>query len=98
MSPINEPVIRSVWKNQKPLNELNGITSFKFDADVSPADRFLEEFDMIDLHHGSFSSGAHYTELEVVGVPMTAQILEVLSNAGFGRFDEKQAGFTAKRY
>ncbi|HEX3865048.1 MAG TPA: hypothetical protein VHY35_25455 [Stellaceae bacterium] len=67
MSPANEPIVRSLWEGQKSTNHLTGITGFRFDREISAEDRFREELDTIDLHHGPHSSTSPYTEIEVMG-------------------------------
>jgi hypothetical protein len=61
MSPVNEPIVRSLWESQKSTNHLTGITGFRFDKEISAEDRFRAELDTIDLHHGPYSSTSPYT-------------------------------------
>jgi hypothetical protein len=97
MSPVNEPVIRSLWALRPEANELTGITGFRFDANVPAAQRFLDELDTIDLHHGAYSSGIPYTELEVIGARLTVPIRLALSQIGFTEFSEDRYGFITRR-
>jgi hypothetical protein len=97
MSSVNEPVIRSLWELRPDANQLTGITGFRFNASVPAAERFLDELYTIDLHHGAYSSGNPYTELEVIGAPLTAPIRVALSQIGFAEFSEGRYGFIARR-
>lgn len=96
-SPVNEPVIRSLWKLRPEATEQMLITSFRFDPSGSAAECFLNELGTIDLHHGAYSSSTPYTELEVIGVPLAALIRVALSQIGFTEFSEGRNGFIAKR-
>ena len=97
MSPVNEPVIRSLWALRPEVNELTEITGFRFDANVPAAKRFLDELDTIDLHHGAYSNGTSYTELEVIGAPLTVPIRLTLLQLGFADFSENRYSFIARR-
>jgi hypothetical protein len=76
---------------------LNGITGFRFDADAPSENSLLDNLNMIDLHHGSYSSKAPYTVLEVSGARLTIDVREALCKLGFEKFLEKTDGFTARR-
>jgi hypothetical protein len=97
MSPVNEPVIRSLWALRSDSSQLTGITGFSYQKDASPADRFLQELDTIDLHHGPYSSDAPYTELEVVGAQLTPSVRSALAKIGFSEFRNTPSGFIALR-
>jgi hypothetical protein len=45
--------------------------------------------------HGAYSSSNPYTELEVIGTPLTVAIREALSQLGFSKFTEGQDCFVA---
>jgi hypothetical protein len=97
MSPANEPVIRSLWAARPSHDHLTGITGFHFNANDSAEERFLSEMSMIDLHHGPYSTSNPYTELEVIGTPLTIGIRSALLRYGFSEFSEDQDGFVATR-
>ena len=97
MSPINEPTVRSLWSSHPNCDHLNGITGFRFDADAPPENSLLDNLDMIDLHHGLYSSRDPYTVLEVIGARLTINVREALSKLGFEKFLENPDGFTARR-
>jgi hypothetical protein len=97
MSPVNTPVIRSLWATHPDSNHLTGITGFGFDTSVPADECFLAELDTIDLHHGPYSTVAPYTQLEVIGVPLATSIRTALSRIGFAQFSEGQNGFIATR-
>jgi hypothetical protein len=98
MSPANDPVVRSRWAATPEPDHLAGVTGFKWQEGRTAEDRFLEEMDTIDLHHGPYSTKLPYTVLDVIGVQLNATIREVLmDNGGFSEFIENSQGFTAKR-
>jgi hypothetical protein len=97
MSVVNEPIVRSLWAARSAPDHLTGITGFTFDADIGAEERFVGELATIDLHHGPHSTETPYTELDVVGVQLTAVIRAALSERGFTRFIEGQNGFVATR-
>lgn len=97
MSPANEPIVRSLWESRSSTNHLAGITGFRFDGEISAEDRFRAELDTIDLHHGPYSSTSPYTEIEVMGARLTAEIRADLSDLGFTDFTEAEDGFAARR-
>jgi hypothetical protein len=95
MSPTNKPVVYSLWQTRPEPDHLTGITGFQFDPDIGPDERFLAQLRTIDVHHGGYSSSNPYTELEVIGTPLTAAIREALSQLGFSKFTEGQDRFVA---
>lgn len=97
MSPVNEPVIRALWAAHPQPNHLVGLTGFSVDASATAEDQFLDELDIIDLHHGPYSSATSYTELEVIGCRLTAPVHEALTQLGFSQFNSERDGFTATR-
>jgi hypothetical protein len=97
MSPANKPAVYSLWQTCPEPDHLTGITGFQFDPDIGPAERFLAQLRTIDVHHGAYSSSNPYTELEVIGAPLTVAIREALSQLGFSKFIEGQDCFVASR-
>jgi hypothetical protein len=95
MSAANEPVVRSLWTTQSAPDHLTGITGLRSDSDLCAEDRFLDELYVIDLHHGPYSTNTPYTELEVVGVDLTATIRAALAHFGFNQFTQARNGFVA---
>jgi hypothetical protein len=96
-SPDNKPVVKRLWQSRPHESHLNGITSFADSESSSPEELFLEELDMIDLHHGAHSADPPYTVLQVLGVPLTTRIKEELAKYGFHEFQNDVVGFVAKR-
>ena len=97
MSPINEPVIRSLWATHSKQDHLTGITGLQFDNNVATEDRFVAELGTIDLHHGPYSTKSPYTILDVIGARLRGDIREALSEFGFTDFAENAEGFSAER-
>jgi len=96
-SPYNMPVVKRLWQSRPHESHLSGITSFADSESSSPEELFLEELDMIDLHHGAHSAAPPYAVLQVIGVPPTARIKEELAKYGFREFQDNVVGFVAKR-
>ena len=97
LSPPNEPAIRSLWTSGLGTDHLTGITGFRLDPNAAPEAEFLNHLDTIDLHHGPCSSQASYTELEVIGAKLTADVRGALGALGFEEFLEHADGFIARR-
>ena len=55
-TPPNRPAAESFWAANPDRSSLNGITTFKFEADSSPQEILINELDAIDLHHGMYSA------------------------------------------
>jgi hypothetical protein len=96
-SPSNMPAVRLLWQSRPSESHLNGITSFVDSQSSTPEELFLDELDMIDLHHGAHSAAPPYSVLQVIGVPLTARIKEELAKYGFREFQDNVAGFLAER-
>jgi hypothetical protein len=94
MSSANEPTVRSLWASYRDGDHLGGITG---DADVPPENSLLDNLNMIDLHHGLYSSKDPYTVLDVRGARLTIDVRDALSKLGFEKFSENTDGFTARR-
>jgi hypothetical protein len=73
-SPPNVAVARHIWK-QKPQPE-HVVTTFD-------PDTFEGLMDSIELHHGHHSQTPPFQALEVIGLTLTAEIEQVLGDAGF---------------
>jgi hypothetical protein len=97
MSPINERVVRSIWRTSPPPDHTIGVTGFTFRADVAPEQTLLEELDTIDLHHGPYSTSSPYRELVVVGAILAPSVRSALSDIGFEHFIEHSDGFSTTR-
>jgi hypothetical protein len=97
MSSINEPMVRSLRAAHPDGDQLSGITAFRFDADAPPEKSLLDSLNMVDLHHGLYSSEDPYIALEVIGARLTINVREILSKLGFEKFLENPDGFTARR-
>ena len=78
-------------------NHLTEITGLTFDPSLSAKEQLLAELDTIDLHHGPSSTKRPYTELEVIGCPLSDRIRTALSELGFTNFEEKNHGTLADR-
>jgi hypothetical protein len=97
MSLANEPAVRSLWATRSDPDHLTGITSMNFTPGLVVEDQLLNNLGTIDLRHGPYSSKTPYTELEVIGSPLTPRIRAALSKFGFIQFDERQHSFIASR-
>ncbi len=88
----------SEYRAQKPNHKAeSGITTFKFSEDESRLETFLGILATVDLHHGAYSANPPYSELEVIGVPLTSEAKSAVRGLGFGRFETTAEGFRATR-
>jgi hypothetical protein len=95
-SSLNTPVVRAFWAAPPGLRGRTDVTLFTPKA-RNAAHAFLSELDMIDLHHGPYSSQTPYTQIDVLGAPLTDEIHAALEYLGFDEFRPDQSGFTAHR-
>jgi hypothetical protein len=96
-SSVNEPVVRQLREKNPEHTHLTGITVMVPKPNANSEERLLTMLDTIELHHGSHSTSAPYTELEVLGCPLTGHIKTALGKLGFSDFVERESGFTARR-
>jgi len=96
-SPVNQPVIREIWKEYNTTDDIEGITSFNADPKATPEDWLVSELDMIDLHHGELSNDPPYSVLRVVGVSLSERIKKALSEFGLTATGITSDGFEARR-
>lgn len=96
-TPINKMVVQRLWGENQTKEHLVGITTFIDSTAASPEDLFLNELDVVDLHHGQYSADPPYTVLEGIGTPLTEKIKSALSDLGFNEFTFLPAGFSASR-
>lgn len=92
-SDDNHSVIQDVRKK----NQLPNITSFQFDIKDTPEDLFINQFDMIDLHHGKYSHTPPYTIINVIGVKWSDRIGKELNRYGFINHVTTKDGFISER-
>lgn len=87
-SPTNLAVARHIWKQQPQPEHM--VTTFE------PA-AFESLMDSIELHHGHHSQTPPFQDLEVIGVTLTAELQQVLSDAGFTPAPASGRGFIVTR-
>jgi hypothetical protein len=94
----NHPVIKSIWAARPAgggRGHLAGVTSFQVVAAETPEDWLLGILDAVDLHHGEHSQTPPYSELRVVGTPLSARLRAELAEFGFIRYEDSSDGFVA---
>lgn len=96
-TPINRSATERAWKEHTVGNHLTGVTIFNCIGDCSAEESLIDEFDTIDLHHGSYSSKLPYTVINVIGAQLTDAIKVMLSEYGFNEFHITEFGFRAVR-
>ena len=96
-SEVNRAVAQRFWQGSPPRDELDGLTVFTAANDRAPEDVLIDEFETIDLHHGSYSADPPYTAVRVIGTPLTERIRDELSEYGFNSFEVMDEGFRAAR-
>ena len=95
-TPTNTPVARRLRKERPANSHLNGITTYN-DVDVSPEESLLNQLPDIDLHHGPYSTKRPYTQLEVIGTPLSDKLKIILADYGFRQFSTTSEGFLTIR-
>jgi hypothetical protein len=94
----NQPVIKNIWAARSSgggSNHLAGITSFQVASGSTPEDWLLGILDAVDLHHGEYSQTPPYSELRVVGTPLSPRLRAELAEFGFIRYEDSSDGFVA---
>ncbi len=83
--------IRTSQQHTPILAQLQDKTAFAAAAAALPEDLVLEYLDTITLHHPA------WTQLRIIGAPLTDAIQEAIRAYGSVRFHRDDAGFTAER-
>lgn len=97
MTPINEPIVRSLWAEHPEVDATIGLTAMTHCTNDEPEEQFMAYLDTIDLHHGPLSTSEPYTGLKVLGASLTPGIQAALSLRGFVGFALCLDGFEATR-
>ena len=96
-TPPNRAAAESFWAANPDRSSLNGITTFKFEADSSPQEILINELDAIDLHHGMYSASPPYAAIEIIGTTLSETLWSRLAEFGFSEFEKTSEGFRAVR-
>lgn len=96
-TPANRAAAHQRWRDDPQPSHLSGVTTFDPTADDNAEEALLNEIDVIDEHHGWYSSSNSYTILEVIGARLTQRVKDELSRYQFDRFTETDTGFLAAR-
>jgi hypothetical protein len=96
-TPANRGAASEYWAQNPNHKAESGITTFKVSEDVSRLETFLGILATVDLHHGAYSSNPPYSELEVIGVPLTGEAKSAVRGLGFGRFEPTAENGPARR-
>jgi hypothetical protein len=96
-SPVNRDSAENLWTEFRSLNHLEGVTIFKAENDISPAQMLIDEMPTIDLHHRDYSADPPYTVIRVVGCEPNPEVRETLEEFGFDSFNRTPEGFEAMR-
>jgi hypothetical protein len=90
-TPKNKPVAQRLWKARQHHDHFTGITTFNDNSSSSPETILISNLDTIELHH------PRYTQLEVLGTPLTDEIRTELGQYGFNEFQPTPEGFRCLR-
>jgi hypothetical protein len=90
-SERNTSVVEAAW-----ATGLQDVTLFT-PSEPQTEQEFVSQLDMIDLHHGPYSTKTPYTLIEVIGARLTGDAEEALRHLGFDSFQSTPEGFTATR-
>jgi hypothetical protein len=96
-TPANRAAALEYWAQNSKHKRGTGITTFKTSENASRLETFLGILATVDLHHGEYSSNPPYSELEVVGVPLSNKVKSAARDLGFGRIEATAEGFRAMR-
>lgn len=96
-TPTNRAAASEYWKQNSTHLARLGITTFKFSPDASRLETFLAILETVDLHHAGYSSNPAYSELGIIGLPLTRPAIQALRELGFAKFESSAEGFRAKR-
>ncbi len=98
---IDTPANRAAASEYRALNPRHkpetGITTFKSSESASRLETCLGILSAVDLHHGEYSSHPPYSELEVIGVPLSDEVKSAIKDLGFRRCEVTADGFRATR-
>jgi len=95
-TPANHQAAKEYW-DQTPNSEAGfTITTFKFSETASRLETFRSILEIVDLHHGGYSS-TPYAQLEVIGLPLTAKARSAVKGLGFDHVGATAEGFRATR-
>ena len=86
-----------IQKDQKTISIDEGVTTFNVSDDAKPEIALLGIIGDIDLHHGQYSHDPPWTEIEVLGLKPTEQIIEKFKEYGALDVIETPKGFIAKK-
>jgi hypothetical protein len=96
-TPLNRTAVQKIWAVDPNRSHLDGVTTFKTGDDSSPEDSLINELDVIDLHHSTYSADPPYTVLEVIGAEMSERVRSGFCEFGFNEFQTTAEGFRAMR-
>jgi len=95
-TPVNRAAAIKTWAERANISHLMGVTTFTSRARL-PEESFLEELNVIDLHHSTHSPAPPYSVLDVIGASLTERVKAALAHYGFGKVHSTAMGFRAAR-
>ena len=96
-TPANRIIAEKYWQDNPEHTLEMGITTFQVNDNETMEEACLRILDAIDLHHGEYSSNPPYSDLEVIGLPISEQIKCALEGIGFEAIEHTAEGFRATR-
>jgi hypothetical protein len=97
-TPANLTIAEKYWQNNPEHKPETGITTFHVHENETAAEACLRILDVIDLHHGEYSSTPPYSALEIIGLSvLSEQIKSALEGLGFEAFERTAEGFQSTR-
>jgi hypothetical protein len=90
-SKTNKVIIKELWESRPDENHTEGITSFDYDEEDSPEQRFMEILESILEHHGPYSHDPPCSKINVIGADLTDQIKNFLLGYEFTNLVIKKA-------
>lgn len=88
---------KKIWEEVQSTPALGNVTVMNYVPEISTEERLSNTIEDVDLHYGTLSSEAPYSELVVIGAQLTDRIRQELLRLGFELIEETPKGFKARR-
>ena len=95
-SPINKIIVKELWKIRTDEDHKEGITSFVYNVQDSPENRFMGILGTVLEHHGLYSHDPPCSKINVIGAYLTEKIKKLLLEYDFANFQKTNLGFVAE--
>ncbi|WP_142988453.1 hypothetical protein [Granulicella rosea] len=94
-TPFNRALAESSWQPGQVADAFGGVTLYKVSSPDAAERNGIGILDMVDLHHGVYSSGMPISTLKVIGTGLSPVFQAALREYDFVSFEETAFGFLA---